>query len=61
MKLLGRKQLRADVRPFAGDDRLIRLGIGYDVFVMDCDEAIDLARQLVAAVDEAKAEVPDGR
>ncbi len=54
VKLLGRKMLKADVRPFTGDDRLVRLGIGYDVFVLDHSEAIDLAHQLVAAVDEAR-------
>ncbi len=54
--------LKAHVRPFVGNDRLIRLRIGADVFVMDRDEAIDLARQLVAAVDKANSagEVVDG-
>ncbi len=62
MNLLGRKMLKAHVRPFVGNDRLIRLRIGADVFVMDRDEAIDLARQLVAAVDKANSagEVVDG-
>lgn len=64
MKLLGRKHVPVEARPFDGGNvPLVRLALGYDVFVMDTDEAIALASQLVAAVDKANAaaEVPDVR
>ncbi|WP_142278351.1 hypothetical protein [Mycobacterium europaeum] len=62
MNLLGRKQLRPDVRPFTGNDQLIRLEIGYIVFVLDHSEAIDLAAQLVAVVDRQREGIArDGR
>ncbi|UXA04423.1 hypothetical protein KXD96_15440 [Mycobacterium sp. SMC-2] len=62
MNLLGRKQLRPDVRAFTGNDQLIRLEIGYIVFVLDHSEAIDLAAQLVAVVDRQREGIAgDGR
>ncbi|BCP00701.1 hypothetical protein [Mycobacterium intracellulare] len=61
MKLLGRKHVPVEARPFDGGNvPLVRLALGYDVFVMDTDEAIALASQLVAAVDDVREGAPDG-
>lgn len=61
MKLLGRKHVPVEARPFDGGNvPLVRLALGYDVFVMDTDEAVSLASQLVAAVDEVREGAPDG-
>lgn len=56
MKQLGRKHLQAEARMFTGgNEPLVALCVGPQLaFVMDCDEATELAAQLVAAVDQAR-------
>ncbi|WP_136245915.1 hypothetical protein [Mycobacterium intracellulare] len=55
MKQLGRKHLQTEARVFSGGNTpLVRLALGHEIFVMDTEEAVALASQLVAAVDEAR-------
>jgi hypothetical protein len=60
VKLVGQRDLGAKAWPFSGDTRRIRLRLGAFEFLLTRSEAIDLARQLVAAVDVSQAEQPDG-
>lgn len=56
MKLLGKNNLKACAYPFVGwSEALIQLRIGPFMYLATFDEAVDLAGQLVAAVDEAKS------
>lgn len=62
MKQLGRKRLRAEARAFNGGNvPLVRLALGHEIFLMDSNEALALAAQLVAAVDEVREGASDGR
>lgn len=57
MKLLAKNNITARADPFVGHtERMVRVLFGPLAVLATLDEAIDLARQLVAAVDEAKAE-----
>jgi hypothetical protein len=55
MKLLGQRDLGSHAWPFSGDMRRIRLRIGAFEFLLTQNEAVDLARKLVEAVDRSKA------
>lgn len=57
MKLVGRNGISARVRAFyqVETESLVRVRMGGLVFMLDTDEAVDLATQLVAAVDAARA------
>jgi hypothetical protein len=56
MKSCPRNHLSARARPFyLGDSVYVQMKCGPWQFLLDLDEAIELARELVAAVDRAKA------
>lgn len=57
MKLVGRNGMSARARPFfqVETESLVRVRMGGLVFMLSTDEAVDLATQLVAAVDAARA------
>ena len=56
MKMLARSGLSARASAFNGDkEPLVHLRIGVHMYVATPTEAVELARQLVAAVDDAKA------
>lgn len=61
MKQLGQHHIEARAWAFSGTPGPIRLRIGAHGFVMDADEAIHLAAQLVAAVDQLKVENDDAQ
>jgi hypothetical protein len=58
VKLLGQRDLDCKACPFSGDMRRIRLRLGAFEFLLARSEAIELARQLVAAVDASQATPP---
>jgi hypothetical protein len=58
MKQLGQHQIEARAWAFSGTPGPVRLRIGSHDFVLDRTEAIQLAAQLVAAVDQLKGEKP---
>jgi len=55
MKLLGRRNIRAQARPFGGNPTLVALRIGAADYVLTPAEAVSLAASLVDAVDRSKA------
>jgi hypothetical protein len=55
MKLLGKRQLTAHVRPLSVDPQTTRLRIGTLDRSLDRQEAIGLAAALVKAVDDSTA------
>jgi hypothetical protein len=60
VKLISQRDLNAKAWPFPGDMRRIRLRLGAFEFLLTRSESVDLASQLVAAVDASQAEQPDG-
>jgi hypothetical protein len=60
VRLLSQRDLGAKAWPFSGDMRRIRLRLGAFEFLLTRSESVDLARQLVAAVDASRAEQRDG-
>jgi hypothetical protein len=60
VRMMGASDIRASARPFAGPHqgatRPVLLQMGYQNFTLYPDEATELARQLVAAVEALKAE-----
>jgi hypothetical protein len=55
VRFLGERDLGARVFVVSDDPRRVRLRLGSLQFTMTIGEAVDLARGLVAAVDELKA------
>jgi hypothetical protein len=55
VKLLAQRQLRARAWPYADNPELVRLRIGSIDYVMNGDEATDLADELVTAVEQSRA------
>lgn len=54
MKLLGRRDLTATARPSPIDPQHIQVRMGRLDYLLSCEEAIELARELVAAVDDVR-------
>jgi hypothetical protein len=55
MKMLGQGDLRARAWVFADNNRLVRLRIGASDYLLDHQEVVALAAELVTAADQIKA------